>query len=64
MVAAEKLTRIEHSVRILSTIRAAEADGNAVYITNMCCGCSRMSLVIGSGEYDAHVEIKILDGDS
>lgn len=57
---SEKLTRIEHSVRILSAIRAAEADGNDVYVANHCCGCSRMSLAIAdAADEDLETELTI-----
>jgi hypothetical protein len=44
-----KRTPQQWAVILRSTIDAAEKDGHDVWINNDCCGCSRMTLEVGSG---------------
>lgn len=45
---APKRTADQWAVILRSTIDAAEKDGHDVWIKNDCCGCSRMTLEVGS----------------
>jgi hypothetical protein len=45
---APKRTADQWAVILRSTIDAAEKDGHDVWINNDCCGCSRMTLEVGS----------------
>lgn len=54
------MTREEHVETIRTAIRAAEADGFRVEITNQCCGCSTMALEIGPEDVDWDDKVNVV----